>query len=271
MPVPGRRDPRTMTNDDGITPIGLLAGKVVFITGASRGIGAAAARLFAREGAAVVLAARSADVLDKLVEEIRAGGGVADAVTMDLADRASIRAAVDRVAELHGRLDGAFNNGAAIQHPGPLDSTSDEDIDQQFAVNFRAHWTAMTAEAALMRRDGGGAIVNTSSIGSRRANPPLPAYGAMKRALNSITETAAVTWAPHGIRVNGITPAGTATEMIDAWEAAAPGVIARITASMPLGRMAEPREVAEVAAWLLSDRASMVTGAIVPVDGGAGA
>jgi NAD(P)-dependent dehydrogenase (short-subunit alcohol dehydrogenase family) len=260
-----------MTNNTGTAPVGLLAGKVVFITGASRGIGEAAARLFAREGAAVVLAARSAGALDRIVSEVRADGGVADAVTMDLADRASIRAAVDRVAELHGRLDGAFNNGAAIQHPGPLDTTSDEDVDQQFAVNFRAHWTAMTAEAALMRLGGGGAIVNTSSIGSRRANPVLPAYGAMKRALNSITETAAVTWASQGIRVNGITPGGTATEMIDAWEAAAPGVIARIEASMPLGRMAEPREVAEVAAWLLSDRASMVTGAIVPVDGGAGA
>jgi NAD(P)-dependent dehydrogenase (short-subunit alcohol dehydrogenase family) len=134
----------------------------------------------------------------------------------------SIRVAVDRVEEPHGRLDGAFNNGAAIQPPGSLDSTSDEDIDQQFAVNFRAHWTAMTAEAALMRRDGGGAIVNTSSIGSRHANPELPAYGAMKRALNSITETAAVTWGREGIRVNGITPGGTATEMIDAWEAATP-------------------------------------------------
>ena len=100
-----------MANDTGTTPIGLLTGKVVFITGASRGI------------------------------------------------------------------------GAAIQQPGPLDSTSEEDIDEQFAVNFRAHWTAMTAEAALMRRDGGGAIVNNSSIGSRRANPALPAYGAMKRAL----------------------------------------------------------------------------------------
>ncbi|GAA4482958.1 SDR family oxidoreductase [Actinoallomurus oryzae] len=260
-----------MTNDIDITPIGLLTGKVVFITGASRGIGAAAARLCAREGAAVVLAARSTDALQRVVTEIRADGGVADAVTLDLADRASVRAAVDRVEELHGRLDGAFNNGATIQRPGPLDATSDEDIDEQFAVNFRSHWTAMTAEAALMRRNGGGAIVNTSSIGSRRANPALPAYGAMKRALNSITETAAVSWARDGIRVNGITPGGTATEMIDAWEAATPGIIEGINASVPLGRMAEPTEVAEVAAWLLSDRASMVTGAIVPVDGGAGA
>ena len=259
------------TNTSDSAPVGLLTGKVIFITGASRGIGAAAARLFAAEGAAVVLAARSTDALEAVTKEIRADGGVADAITMDLADRASIRAAVDRVEELHGRLDGAFNNGAVIQHPGPVDTTSEEDIDKQFTVNFRAHWTAMNAEIALMRQGGGGAIVNTSSIGSRRANPALPAYGAMKRALNSLTETAAVDLAPANIRVNGITPGGTATEMIDEWEAATPGIIEGMSTRIPMGRMAEPREIAEAAAWLLSDRASYVTGAIVPVDGGAGA
>ncbi|MEU1089688.1 SDR family oxidoreductase [Streptomyces sp. NPDC005892] len=260
-----------MTKPREFPPAGLLTSKVVFITGASRGIGAAAARLFACEGAVVVLAARSTSALDEIVTGIRADGGVAHAVPMDLADRVSIRAAVDRVEELHGRLDGAFNNGAAIQHPGPLDTTSDEEIDEQFTVNFRGHWTAMNAQAALMRRGGGGAIVNTSSIGSRRANPALPAYGAMKRALNSLTETAAVSWARDGIRVNGLTPGATATEMIDSWEAQTPGIKAQLTTSIPLGRMAEPHEVAEAAAWLLSDRAAMVTGVMLPVDGGAGA
>jgi NAD(P)-dependent dehydrogenase (short-subunit alcohol dehydrogenase family) len=261
-----------MTHTNVSIPVGLLAGKIIFVTGASRGIGAAAARLFASEGASVVLAARNMAALDALVVDIRATGGAADAVAMDLSDRASIRAAVDRVEQLHGRLDGAFNNGGVNQqNVGPLDSTSDDDIDEQFTVNFRAHWVAMVAEAVLMRSSGGGAIVNTSSIGSRRAIPPLPAYAAMKRALNSITETAAVTWAAEGIRVNGITPGGTATEMMDEWEKISPGVIAANNAASPIGRMATPREVAEVAGFLLSDRASAVTGAIVPVDGGAGA
>jgi len=117
-----------MTTITESTPVGLLAGKVVFITGASRGIGAASAELFASEGAAVVLAARDTSALGALVDKIRTTGGTADAVAMDLSDRASIRAAVDRVEQLHGRLDGAFNNGGVNQqNVGPLDSTSDDD------------------------------------------------------------------------------------------------------------------------------------------------
>ncbi len=164
-----------MTNTIDTTPIGLLTGKVVFITGASRGIGAAAAHLFAREGAAVVLAARSTDALDRIVTEVRADGGVADAVTLDLADRANIRTAVDRVQKLHGRLDGAFNNGALPQQQvGPLDTTSDEDIDEQFAVNFRAHWTAMTAEPRSCDATVAGRSSTPRASAAAARTPPSP-------------------------------------------------------------------------------------------------
>ena len=226
-PVPGCA--RAAAEAGGMTetttaPIGLLTGKVVFITGASRGIGAAAARLFAAEGAAVVLAARGTDALDRVVAEIRAAGGVADAVTLDLADRASVRAAVDRVEALHGRLDGAFNNGAA--DPATARPARHHQRGGHRRAVRRQLPRPLDRDDRRGRRScartGGGAIVNTSSIGSRRANPDLPAYGAMKRALNSLTETAAVTWAPDRIRVNAITPGGTATEMIDTWEAATP-------------------------------------------------
>jgi NAD(P)-dependent dehydrogenase (short-subunit alcohol dehydrogenase family) len=115
---------------------------------------------------------------------------------------------------------------------------------------------------------GGGAIVNTSSVGSLRGNPALPAYGAAKRAVNSITESAAVTYASAGIRVNAIAPGLTITEMVEDWNRHDPGIINRIVADNPLGRAAQPAEIAEAAAWLLSDRASYVTGVVLPVTGG---
>ncbi|MHC9291667.1 SDR family NAD(P)-dependent oxidoreductase [Mycobacterium sp. LTG2003] len=251
------------------THIGMLTGKVAFISGAGRGIGAAAARLFAREGATVLLAARTERELKTVTAEIRDAGGTADYVVCDLADGASVDAAVQHTVELWGRLDIAFNNGATIQPPGPLDELAEADFDHVYTVNLKGVWQAMAAEVAAIRATAKtGAIVNTSSVGSLHSNPELPAYGAMKRAVNSLTESAAATYGPEGIRVNAIAPGATLTEMIQQWEDVTPGVVERIVAETPLGRAAQPDEVAEAAAWLLSDRASYITGVTLRVDGG---
>jgi NAD(P)-dependent dehydrogenase (short-subunit alcohol dehydrogenase family) len=247
-----------------MTQNGILSDKIALITGASRGIGAAAARVFAREGATVVLAARTESALKDVAEDIPG----ASYVVTDLGDKASIDHAVATVLDRHGRLDLAFNNGAVGVPPHPIADFPEDDFDLVVRVNLKGVFYALSAEVKAMVEAGGGAIVNTSSVGSLIGNPALPAYGAAKRAVNSLTESAAVTYGPNKIRVNAIAPGLTLTEMVDEWNQHDPGVIDRIIGMTPLGRAAAPEEMAEAAAWLLSDRASFVTGVVLPVTGG---
>ncbi|MDO3410426.1 SDR family NAD(P)-dependent oxidoreductase [Saccharibacillus sp. CPCC 101409] len=247
----------------------LLANKVVMITGAGRGIGAEAARLFAKHGASVMLVARTESELNKIGDEIAAAGGEAAIFAADLSQADSVEAAVKATVERYGRLDGAFNNAGVGVTVSPLHEEKEEDFDLIQSVNYKGVWLCMKAQIkAMLETSGSGSIVNASSVGSLKGNPGLGAYGASKRAVNSLTQTAAVEYGPSGIRVNAIAPGTTMTDMIQQWVAINPDIIEQISAKTPLRRPAEPIEIANAAAWLLSDYSSFVTGVVLPVDGG---
>jgi NAD(P)-dependent dehydrogenase (short-subunit alcohol dehydrogenase family) len=246
----------------------LLRDKVVVVTGASSGIGAAAAEAFAREGAAVLLAARREERLAEICEKLRADGGEASYVVADVAVAADVRHLTRQAVERYGRLDGAFNNAGVGGNPEPLHEMDDGVYDRIMDVNVRGLWNCLRAEIAAMLPTGGGAIVNNSSVGGLVAIPTAAPYIAAKHAVIGFTRAAAEEYARQGIRVNAVAPGSTRTEITDEWYAANPGLREEIHRITPQGRTADPAEIAEAAAWLLSDRASYVTGVVMPVDGG---
>ncbi|MFD9406125.1 SDR family NAD(P)-dependent oxidoreductase [Streptomyces sp. NPDC059989] len=245
-----------------------LEGKVALITGASSGIGAAAGRVFAREGARIVLVARREDRLAELAEELRAGGAEVEYAVADVTRRADTARAVDLAVSRFGRLDCAFNNAGWGTGRTPLHEMDDELYDRIMDVNVRGVWNCLRDEIAAMLKTGGGTIVNNSSVAGLLATPVAAPYVVAKHAVIGLTKAAAAEYAAQGVRVNAVAPGTTRTEVVEEWFAAVPGMEKRLHEATPQPRTAEPAEIAEAAAWLCSSRSSFVTGVAMPVDGG---
>jgi len=258
-----------MTDDARTTR--LLEGKVVLIVGASAGIGADSARVLARHGARLMLAARTREPLEKIADEVaEIGTGVGtevEVVTGDIAVAADVARLVDATVARFGRLDGAFNN-AAMTQSGRLDEVSEDDFDRIMAVNVKGTWLCLREELRVMRAAGTGSIVNVSSIGGLRGSSGMGAYQATKHAVIGLTRTAAHDNGPAGVRVNVLAPGPTETPMLQQTREAIPGGVEARIAATPLRKAGTGSEVGEAAAWLLSDLASHISGVVLPVDGG---
>ncbi|MGA5040832.1 SDR family NAD(P)-dependent oxidoreductase [Streptomyces capoamus] len=247
---------------------GLLHGKSVVITGASSGIGAAAAQLFAREGARLTLAARRKDRLQEVVDKVEAAGGRATAVVADVTRADDMRAVARAAVDAYGGLHAAFNNAGWTSTGTPMHLMGDDEYDRIMDVNARGVWNAMRAQIAVMLGSGGGAIVNTSSVAGVRATGASAPYIAAKHAVIGLSKAAADEYAEQGIRVNALVVGSTRTELMQEVLTATPALLKPFTERAIQRRLAAPEEVAQTAAWLCSDRSSFTTGAAVPVDGG---
>ena len=244
---------------------GLLDGKVAIITGASRGIGAATARVFRQAGASVVLAARDGDALAGVAAEIEQAGGEALIVPTDVGDPASVEALVRTTLSTFGRLDVAFNNAGSGHMPTPLADLDLADFDRALRVSLAGVFLSMKYEIPAMLEAGGGAIVNMSSEAGLTGVRGMGGYVAAKHGVIGLTRTAALDYADGNIRVNAVAPGPILTHRMPALSDEQRSAIAR---TVPLSRLGNPAEVAATVAWLCSDLAAFVTGATVPIDGG---
>lgn len=247
---------------------GELEDKVALVTGAAAGIGRASALAFAGGGARVMVSDVVVDGGEETVGQIQANGGEATFVRADVSQTADVEALVRQTVETYGRLDCAHNN-AGIE--GDMAATADcaeANWDRTIAINLKGVWLCMKYEIPQMLQQGGGAIVNTSSVAGLVGFANLPAYVATKHGVAGLTRTAALEYAEQGIRVNAVCPGVIQTAMIDRIVGGDAEAEAQFTALEPVGRMGSPAEVAQAVVWLCSDAASFVTGVAMPVDGG---
>jgi NAD(P)-dependent dehydrogenase (short-subunit alcohol dehydrogenase family) len=240
---------------------------VALITGGGVGIGAAVARLFAQEGANVVITGRRKEMLEMVVAEIERGQGRALAVAGSVTDESHCRSAVAQAVRAFGRLDILVNNAGTGAFGKALHETDDAIWEEQFAANVTGLFRMTRAAVPEMIRIGGGSIINISSIAALVGIPMLPAYGAAKGAVNALTRCLAIDYAPQKIRCNAICPGLVDTPMA-APLIADPERLAWVMAAYPLARAGKPEEVAQLAVYLASDEATWMTGAILPLDGG---
>lgn len=247
-----------------------LAGKVALITGGGTGIGRACALLFAREGARVAVAGRRQDPLAAVAAEVYNAGGEALAVRCDVTNAAEVARAIELCVKRFAKLDVVVNNAGALV-VATADQTSEQDWQQMLAVNLTGTFLVSRAALPELRRAGGGSIINIGSILGLISMKSRAAYTASKSGVTGLTRAMALDHAHEGIRVNCICPSVTETELMVGVINAQPDPAAyrqMRAAQIPLGRLGQPDDVAQMALFLASDESSWVTGAALPLDGG---